>query len=74
MFETEVNNFILSLISQGIIINGRLTEVNEDRKTAVTIIYMINTETDRVDELYFYVWKPSDTILYKQMDRLPTRY
>lgn len=74
MFETEVNNFILSLISQRTIINGRLTEVNENRKTAVAIIYMINIETDRVDELYFYVWKPSDTILYKQMDRLPTRY
>lgn len=75
-FEQEVTTFMETLISGGTIINGNLTDVNEQRKTAVAIVYMVNVSTDKVDELYFYVWKPAGAteLSYKGMDRLPIRY
>jgi len=74
MWEQEVNTFMESLIAAGTIINGTLREVNETRKTAIAIVYIVDIPTDKVVEQYYYVWKPSDTILFKGMDRLPTRY
>lgn len=73
-FEQEVKNLIDLMISGGTLLNGNLTGIDETHKTAIAIVYMIDVPTDKVVEQYFYVWKSGNDILYKGMDRLPSRF
>jgi hypothetical protein len=72
-FLEELDQFLENFRTTGVILNYQISDIDENHLTGAAIVYMVNIVSDKVEELYFYVWKSNDIINYKPMDRLPSR-
>lgn len=73
-FQEELTTFLDSFVTNNVILNYQISDLDENHQTGAAIVYMVNVSTDKVEELYFYIWKRDDIMNYKPMDRLPLRY
>lgn len=70
MFEQELKDFIAAEVVAGRLINADLTGVNETSFTGEAIGYILNTETNKVDERYLYFNKDNGNIVYHELNKL----
>jgi hypothetical protein len=72
MFEQELKDFIAAEVVAGRLINADLTGINEAAFTGEAIGYIMNVETNKVDEKYLYFNKENGIIVYHELNKLAT--
>jgi len=64
-FEEKCNAKFLQLLNNGVILNGKLTEIDETYKTGQAIIYKLNG--DLVEEKRYFLYEENDEVTYKEL-------
>jgi hypothetical protein len=72
-FQEDLIALLEGFVSTNVILNYQISDLDETHETGAAIVYMVNVSTDKVEELYFYVWRRNNVMSYKPMDRLPSR-